>query len=722
MKKDFLALFLLVVTMTMMAVPAKRGIWKTLTLTDGTLVRAQLMGDEHSHFWMTNDGMKYVSSDDSDDIFIPISQQEIASRAMKHRSRIMHTANSRQLAPNKVVIGERTHYLGNKKGLVMLVQFTDTKFKAGNTLERYKRILNEEGYSEGRFIGSVHDYFTAQSNSQFQLDFDVVGPYDMPKASSYYGSNDSQGNDLHPDEMVVEACLQADAEVNFADYDWDGDGAAEEVFVVYAGKGEAEGGGARTIWPHMYQLSATNMSLVLDDTTIDVYACSNELNSSNVLAGIGTFCHEFSHCMGFPDFYDTSYSGWFGMDSFDLMCSGNYNGNGYTPAGYTAHEKMMCGWQEPIVLANNDTLVQNLLPMSQHGETFIIYNEAHPDEYYMIENRQKDGWDVNYPSKGLMITHVDFDKEIWQNNVPNTKVTTTSDLYLQGAPLNDHQRMTIVHADNNEYYYQVSTDLYPYGTKDSLTAHSKPACTLYNKNSKDANVAEWGIFDISQQSDGTMSFRYSAPPKPKPKPLDGEVLFYESFNQCNGSGGNDDLWKGGIANALFLPDNEGWETLSDKAFGAHQCAKFGTSSVIGKTTTPSISINGDAILTFKAASWDTNADTPTLLLSVENATIQPSEFTMQRGAWTQFTATITGQGDIKVTFTPGKRFFLDEVKVLDAYITAIKDVESSGANSQWSKVNGHSDAIYTLDGRYVGTDISSLKRGIYVRNNKKIKK
>ena len=124
MKKDFLALFLLVVTMTMMAVPAKRGIWKTLTLTDGTLVRAQLMGDEHSHFWMTNDGMKYVSSDDSDDIFIPISQQEIASRAMKHRSRIMHTANSRQLAPNKVVIGERTHYLGNKKGLVMLMDFT----------------------------------------------------------------------------------------------------------------------------------------------------------------------------------------------------------------------------------------------------------------------------------------------------------------------------------------------------------------------------------------------------------------------------------------------------------------------------------------------------------------------------------------------------------------------------------------------------------------------
>lgn len=55
--------------------------------------------------------------------------------------------------------------------------------------------------------------------------------------------------------------------------------------------------------------------------------------------GIGTFCHEFSHCLGLPDFYDTNYNGHFGMASWSLMDSGSYNDDGYTPIGYSAYEK-----------------------------------------------------------------------------------------------------------------------------------------------------------------------------------------------------------------------------------------------------------------------------------------------------------------------------------------------------------------------------------------------
>jgi hypothetical protein len=128
--------------------------------------------------------------------------------------------------------------------------------------------------------------------------------------------------------------------------------------------------------------------------------------------------------MGFPDFYDVSYSGWYGMGCFDLMDAGSYNGNGFQPAGYTAHEKMMCGWKDPIVLSDTDVTVDSLQPMSKHGDTYIIYNDAYPNEFYMIENRQKTGWDKNYPAAGMMITHVDFDSEVWVNNIPNTILTT----------------------------------------------------------------------------------------------------------------------------------------------------------------------------------------------------------------------------------------------------------------------------------------------------------
>lgn len=731
MKKLLLTLSLVAVTAVVMAIPAKPGLWKTIRLEDGTEVRARLAGDEHAHFWITADGRKFVENDN--EVFTPVSDEVLAERAKLRRSKL--TA-SRLMSPKKVTMGDRTHYTGKKKGIVILAQFTNVKFQSANNLAKYKRIMNEEGYSEGSFRGSVADYFKAQSANQFELDFDVVGPYTMSQKQSYYGQNDKDGNDMHAEEMIKEACQQADNEVNFADYDWDGDGEVDQVFVLYAGTGEADGGSTNTIWPHMYTLEeGTGSKAKFDGVNVNTYACSNEIDTSKKIEGIGCFCHEFSHCMGFPDFYDTEYNGWFGMSDFDLMCSGSYNGNTFIPAGYTAHEKMMCGWQEPIVLSDSNVVVNNLKPMSEHGNTYIIYNDAHPDEYFMIENRQKTGWDAGYPAKGLMITHVDFDKTIWEYNIPNTKVTTSSDYYkYYNYPLNDHQRMTIMHADNdddskywNSYggYYTKTTltnDLYPYGNRDSLSAKSTPAITLYNNNSEGTKTVKWAILNIKQNSDGTMSFTYRSPkssgddtpvnPDPvEPDTLKGDYIFYESFDKCNGTGGNDGQWSGSIATkTLTDADNDGWTNPSDKMFSGYQCAKFGTSSITGFATTPAFTVNGTATLTFKAGAWNASKDGTTLQVAADNATITPSVFTISKGSWTDCTATIKGTGTVRVTFTPGLRFFLDEVKVVGDTTTAIQTVKSATT---------FSNRIYTLDGRYVGTDSSVLPRGIYVINGRK---
>ena len=414
-------------------------------------------------------------------------------------------------------------YFGKKKGLVILAEFTDKQFKAGNDKEKYEQILNEPGYttSEG-FKGSVADYFHDQSGGLFELQFDVVGPYTTKHGYAYYGENDKDGYDLHPEEMVMEMCLAADNEVNFADYDWDGDGEVDEVFVVYAGKGEADGGSANTIWPHMWALEAAEKQLTLDGTHINVYACANELTNSRTINGIGTFCHEFSHCLGLPDVYDVEYTGNnYCMGSFDVMSDGTYNGNGFTPAGYTAFEKMSCGWQSPITLGDDDVVVDNLKPMNQQGDFYIIYNDGHPDEFYLIENRQKNGWDKYIPSSGLIIYHIDYDEDVWYNNIPNTIYSEKEALELGYTCGNDHLRITFFHANNSEK----SPKLYPYYQRDSLTATSEPAATLFHANSLGTKLMQGALLDIHQNGDDTMGFTYRAPNssitaiEPLPSPL-----------------------------------------------------------------------------------------------------------------------------------------------------------------------------------------------------------
>ena len=438
-----------------------------------------------------------------------------------------HKAAARMMSRHKMDNGTPTNYRGEKRGLVILAEFTDTKFANGHDRDKYDNILNTPGYTTNEgFVGSVNDYFRDQSAGLFDLHFDVVGPYTTKHNYKYYGENDVQGLDLRPQDMITEMCHAADDDVNFADYDWDGDGEVDEVFVLYAGKGESDNtpGKPNLIWPHMWTLvEANGQPLQLDGVDINIYACSNELSASGRINGIGTFCHEFSHCLGLPDFYDITYSGAFGMHNFDLMSRGNYAGNGFRPVGYTAYEKMACGWQEPIVLSDQDVTIDSIKPISEDGNTYIIYNDTYPDEFYMIENRQNIGWDTNYPAKGLMITHVDYDAEVWENNIPNSILTLEEALKLELTCGNDHQRMAFFHADDNDdskywssigrYYTKstLTTDLYPYLTHDSLTATSKPAATLFHENSQGTKLMQGAILDITQNDDGTMSFRYRVP-------------------------------------------------------------------------------------------------------------------------------------------------------------------------------------------------------------------
>ncbi len=692
-----------VITLSAMAVPAKRGQWKTLKLVDGTEINATLVGDEFGHFWKGEDGNAYKLNGDF--------YQQIDAKATMNKAK----ARKQQVNAKRVMrmtLGTFGHYFGLKKGLIILVNFKDKAFNADHTQELYNRIANEKGFSEGSFKGSMSDYFLAQSRGQFELDFDVVGPVTVSNDASYYGSNDENDEDMHAAEMVIEAVnLIKDDVTNWQQYDWDGDGEVDQVYLIYAGKGEANGGAENTIWPHAYTLKesadyedGTGPVTVAENLTVNSYACGPELNGKSKIDGIGTICHEFSHCLGYPDFYDIDYSGGQGMGYWDLMCAGSYNGDGYQPAGYTSYEMWMAGWLEPIELDAEDVQVQNMKSLQSGGESYIIYNKGNKNEFLMLENRQQEGWDASLPDAGMLIVHCDYDKSVWEQNGPNDDP--------------DHQRMVVVPADGNSKNSE-ENDVFPQSdvtsfNKDFKTSDkiAKKAAQFFNKNTNGTYWIDSSVEEITQNSDGTISFNFVAEYTSTSgnggttTDVPEGAVFYESFNDCAGTGANDGNWGSG-ASEKFAADNDGWD--AEALYGGYQCARFGSSKKSGVATSPTITLAGNThTLTFKAASWGN--DGTGLKLSATGATvlIEPSEFTMKSNEWTTFTATISGTGDVKLVFTPAKRFFLDEVVVMDTIVqTGIETAPQ--ATKQTS-------AIYNLNGQKV----TNPKSGLYIINGRKV--
>lgn len=702
-QRIFILNALLCLVLSVWAVPAKRGVWCSLSLVDGTEVKAQLVGDEFLHYYVSEDGTKYVQ-DESTGLYRKMTDEVTAQRRAAVRRAQAQGRQKRMLRKAQA----SNVFQGTKKGLIILAEFTDSKFKSGHDLALYRRIANDENYSGNNFRGSIKDYFKAQSHGQFELDFDVAGICQLQHPYAYYGKNNSQKEDVKPGEMVAEACLWAHEHgINFSKYDWNGDGEVDQVFVLYAGHGEASYKDANTIWPHMYYLSASDYGkpLSLDGVTVDTYACSSELNGDGNLDGIGTFCHEFSHCMGFRDLYDTSYAGWFGMGDFDLMCSGSYNGDSKCPAGYSAYEKAECGWLtlKDMTDIEQETSIVGVQPMSADGDAYIIKNKGHEDEYYILENRQKTGWDSYLPASGLMITHVDYDADIWDWNMPNT-----SGKYEDAngnTKTNDHQRLTIFRAGKSTAEYGDASDLYPYGSNNSLTKTSRPAATLHNTNSDGSKYMHVAITDIAIAADGTASFTLSKEEHQGgdvPVTPFGSTMLYESFDKCTGTGGNDGIWGGrSIGAGTPTYDNKGWTSTQGKVYASSACVRVGTSSVNGDITTPSFTVNGKAVLSFKAGAWNTSGDGTTLNLSVSNGTISPSSVTMKKGEWTDYNVTITANGNVKTTFKASKlRFFLDEVKVTNASTSGIREIEGSRSSSIV--------AYYTLGGIQVTVPSSGI--------------
>lgn len=704
MKKLTLMLSMLAVSVAMMATPAKPGVWKTIQLADGTEIRVQLCGDENLRYWQSADGECYTKMIDGN-LYQKADMTQLRLNAEKLRAQ----AAPLRAAANKVSIGgDHPDFVGSKKGLIILAQFTDVKFQSGHDAEYYTHLANDVDFtSEDGHVGSIHDYFLSQSEGQFDLTFDVIGPVQLSHNQAYYGGNNSGGGDKNVSTMVVECIEAAEEELgDFSDYDWFNDGDVDQVFIIYAGRGEADGGGEDCIWPHRSQIWASRN---YGGKKVSVYACSNEMQSDTQIDGIGAFCHEFSHCLGLPDLYDTSYGGNYGMGTWDLMNSGCYLGSSFRPCAYSGYERNYCGWKEPIYLTE-DTHVEGMEGISEGGDYYIIQNDNYKNEYYILENRTKTGWDADLYGSGLLITYIDFNQSLWSSN----RVNTVDNYY------NDHQRYTIFPADNSttESLSGIAGDTYPYRMNNMLTDYSVPAATLYHSNSDGVKYMSKPVTNITKADDGTISFDFANEVGKEPDPLPAGVYFLETFDYCNGTGGNDDVWT--IVNSNLsglMTDNMGWEVSSGS--GADQCAIIGASNKAGSATTPEFTIESESKLTFRAAAASDAGLTLTVTVASGSASLSESTFTLERKAWNSYEASISSTSypaTLQLNFANDRRrFYLDDVKVASTSASGISSI-ATDSNENSAK------AIYTIDGRYLGTDADLLQPGMYIRGGKKFMK
>lgn len=542
-----LLLLCLLVSNALLAIPAKRTN-QLFTQPDGTKVTIVLQGDEHFSFYSTTDGvmllkdnngfMKYATIN-ADGDFIPgilsandplgRSAEETAYIAKQDKEQISRAARKAKAeSPSMKMPGpigsSQFPNKGEVRGLIILAEFKDKKFSSVGTKEEFTNMMNQKGYSNYGATGSARDYFIDQSNSTFIPTFDVVGPVSLPQNMEYYGKRVGNAVDQNPAQMIVDACKLANSQLgtDFSQYDLDNDGKVDLVYVIYAGYAEAQGAPSNTVWPHAWDIAYGGLTLSLSNKFIRSYACSSELRDSQgtTIDGIGSFCHEFSHCLGLPDLYDAQGGSGYGLESWSLMDHGCYNNDSRTPPGYSAFERYSIGWHEPEYLTEPQRNI-TLEALNTSHKAFFVKSDSNEDEYYTLENRQQQGWDKYLPGHGLMITHINYDPASWTNNTVNTR--------------KGYERVQIVPADGTLSTKNEEGDAYP-GTSGntSFTDVSTPASKLFSGgylNKPISKIAE---------KDGVISFNFRSalclPPKATDATQTKETEFTANWNEVEGAG------------------------------------------------------------------------------------------------------------------------------------------------------------------------------------------
>jgi len=303
-------------------------------------------------------------------------------------------------------------------------------------------------------------------------------------------------------------------ERDFAPYDWNGDGTIEQVIVIFAGPSGNVSGQTGFLHPNTSSVSSVRTH---DGKVISTYSSSAEnWTAKGPNCGIGTICHEFTHCLGLPDIYQVSGASNIIVDEWDLMDGGNGTNYGWCPPNFSPLEKNLLGWLSYTELTEPAT-ISDLKPVSEGG---TAYQVKHTDsEYYLLENRQQSGWDAGLPGKGLVVWHVNYDAGRWRANTVNNYnelgfqlVHADGKDYLQSSSDVESKGLSHYASGGMMNSRYLSGSAYPFveagQANDSLTDQSEPASLMYQVNSSGSEYLGKAITHIQLSPSGLVSFDF----------------------------------------------------------------------------------------------------------------------------------------------------------------------------------------------------------------------
>lgn len=461
LKKLLFILLFFVSLSEIYAAPASRTL-HTETLAGGSVISYYVRGDEKYRYFLSTDNYTMLKNEDGVFVYAQKDENEnlIAGNVCAHNETERTPAetaflksitpfltysetqiaaflekwqdNSPQKAKPAFTVADGnpnsnpdTKNNRHTHNLVILVEFSDKHFVVQNPQQAFYDMLNQQNYSYNGATGSVRDYFSDNSMGEYTPEFTVVGPVTLGNYSNYTSTNDNLATTRNR-QMIMDACNAVNGFVNFADYDSDNDGEADNICVIYAGKNSAENKKEDLIWPHCFYLSSKS-TLKLDGKIIYNYMCTSELRGEYTTAasmcGIGTFTHEFSHILGLPDMYNDAVS--YCLEEWDIMDGGIYNNDGRTPPAYSSYERYFMGWLTPGILDFSENISLEDLKTSNHA--FIIANGTlnfngfvpSPVQFFLLENRQNTSWDEYLPHHGLLVWRINYNAADWKGNIPN---------------------------------------------------------------------------------------------------------------------------------------------------------------------------------------------------------------------------------------------------------------------------------------------------------------
>ena len=483
---------------------------RNVTLDDGRSVVVTAYGDEDFDYLLTDEGEVVVEQDSVFHCTGLTLEEYIASLPPKPRyaRRQVGSVASALVQP-----------FGTKKIPVILTAFKDKKFSVANTDQKVNAFYNDffngtdtynatGTYDNESNLGCVRQYFIDQSQGQFQPEFTIIGPVELDRNYGYYGGDKGSSRDTCYTQFVKQSFTKALAlQEDWSQFDNDGNGKVDMCVILFAGLGQNytnSYGDKNTIWPQEMPASYT-----IDGITFSGCSSSCELRptgaSGGVITGtqpdgIGVVVHEISHAIGLPDLYDTRNKA-FGMDYWSIMDYGMYTRNSKCPVGYTAYEREFMGWQQTETLTGPCTL--HLSCFGQGGKGYKLVNDANPNEYYILDNRQAVSWDWGVCSNrghGMLVMHIDYSSGSWLGNVVNTDI--------------NHQRMTIIPANgtligsNNatsKEQWQTSLQGNPYPGitgNHELTDNSYPASKVFT-----GDYMSKPLLDIQETEDGIITVK-----------------------------------------------------------------------------------------------------------------------------------------------------------------------------------------------------------------------